>query len=144
MPYTPSLDAIAAAQLFRDNLADATPPVTAVDTLPPKALFDAFNAYITGGGGSTPWVIESKAANFTAAVGTHYRVNTTAGNVTATIPVADATNAGRDISFIKTVQAGVLILSSVSLINGLVTQDVGGRWDSVTVRSTGSTWDVVA
>lgn len=109
------------------------------------ALATAFVPYLSGGPIPPPaWSVASESASFTATVWTHYRCDTTAGNITMTLPSASSLNLGQDISCIKIASANSMILSSTSLIDGLSTQTVVGQWDSVTVRSTGTTWDVVA
>jgi hypothetical protein len=110
----------------------------------------ATSAPLTGGPITTSgtigfkWTVTAESMDFTAALWTHYRVDTTGGDVTATLPSPSGGNAGQDISLIKTASANNLIVASTALINGASSQTLSGQWDKMTVRSTGTTWDVVA
>lgn len=117
MPYTPSANAIAAALQFRTNLSDAGPPdgpITAIDALPPKALFDAFDAYMGGGGGggagSVLLVPATKVLGFTASPGNHYRCDATLAGFTATLPAAAAL-AGKVLTIKNTGTANVVTIA---------------------------------
>lgn len=119
-----------------ETIPNATTTADGFMSAADKAKLDG----LVGGSGSTI----TQSTSFTAAVGNHYRVDTSGGSVTATLPAAAAANEGQEISFIKIAAANTMTLSSASLINGETTQAVTAIWDAVTVRSTGSTWDVVA
>ena len=101
----------------------ATPIATAIDT--------------------TGRAVVPKSGDFSAVIGDHYRVDASGGDVTATLPVPGAGNAGMDITFKKTTAGHSMILASASLIDGSASVSYAAQWTSVRVRSTGSTWDIV-
>jgi len=88
--------------------------------------------------------VESKSADFTAAVDSHYEVNATAGAVVATLPDASAENAGRDITIARVdATANALTVASVSTINGAATVSIVFQNSALTVRSTGAMWRII-
>ena len=94
----------------------------------------------------SPWSFDSKAADFNAAISSvafvHYEVDTTGGNVIATLPAAFG-RAGAEGLFIKTVAANTLTIAAADNINGAASQAIVGAWDSIAVRCTGTTWHVI-
>lgn len=144
MPYTPSASATAFADTLATLLDSAGYGAMLAGTVPKTSSQIIADALLTTPGMTGGFTIDSKSADFNAAVWTHYRVTTSGGNVIATLPAAVAGNAGQDITIIKLNAANTLTVASASLINGAASQAIVGQWDSVTVRSTGSTWDVVA
>lgn len=144
MSYTPSAAAIAAALQLATNLDGAAAPgpwpkmlAGDVSSLPSQALMDALITSLV-----VP-TVQAKSAAFTAVVGYHYRVDTTGGDVTATLPAPSAANAGTDVTFKKLVAANFLNVAAAALIDGATPAQLAAQWASLTVRSTGATWDIV-
>ena len=121
--------------LLLDPIPNATPTSDGVMSAPDKARLDAL---VSGG-----FAIVSRSTNFTAEVLNHYRVDTSSGDVTATPEAPSAANAGQDISFKKLTSAGTLAITSSALIDGGASISVTTQFTAVTIRSTGSTWDIV-
>lgn len=144
MPYTPSATATAFADALAILLDSAGYGAMLSGDVPKTSSQIIADALIATTGLSGGFTIDSKSASFNAVVWTHYRVTTSGGTVIGTLPAAIAANAGMSITMIKLNAANTMRLASASLINGAATQDVVGQWDSITVRSTGATWDVVA
>lgn len=158
MPWTPSADADAFALLFIDYLADAG--IIAQPATPPKALYDALvsiysaaggvvnsvsgTAPITSTGGANPvigiaYAVSSKNANFVAALGNHYEVDTTGGDVTCTLPAATA---GRDLTV--AISAGANKVNFTGTVNGDAAAYIQTAHSCVTLRGLGGTsWRVV-
>jgi hypothetical protein len=103
----------------------------------------------------TNWAVQSGASGFTTvttsttiAAGTAYlRSNSTAGNLTQTLPAIASTPVGTTIR-IKDVGTGgfstTLVANGTDTIDGSVTySSVLNGYDSVTVYCTGTTWDVI-
>lgn len=85
---------------------------------------------------------ESKTSNFTASVGKVYLCDATSAAFTATLPTASS-YANSEITFVKTDSS----LNAVTLsgaINGRTSIAMWGQDQSITVRSNGSRWIIVA
>src|SRR3989344_6078906 len=134
MPYRPTSN-------YRESLSlnaipDATPTEDGVMSRTDKArLDDLVSGALT---------IVSRSADFAATVGTHYRVDTTSNDVTATLEAPSSANAGQVIELKKTSEANDMIVTTSALIDGVVSESFSAQWQSVVLRSTGTLWDVVA
>lgn len=88
--------------------------------------------------------VETKAADFTAAIDSHYEANAAAGAIIATIPAASAANAGHDIIIARVdATANALTAASVSTINGDAIVSIVFQNSALTIRSTGAMWRIV-
>ena len=125
-------------------------------TLPSNAVVDdggqitcdlaaAIAAAGGGGGGDAAVTIVETSANFSAEVGTHYEVDTTAGNLTGTVPDPSlAGNIGRAFTVVKSDASLNTISLSGATINGSASPFVISFQNSAaTLRSTGTMWRVI-
>lgn len=136
------------ANVLRDHSGGA---IATPYTLPGGSLwlFEFIDSNVWQSAGvkiGSPWAFDSKAADFTAAISpvafVHYDVDTTGGNVIATLPAA-AGRAGAEGLFIKTAAANTLTVATADNINGAPSQAIVGAYDSIAVRCTGTTWHVI-
>ena len=125
-----------------DAIPDATPTSDGIMSASDKAKLDG----IPSGGGSALTVVD-RSTDFNASVGNHYRVDTSGGNVTATLETPSSANQGQLIELKKIVGANNMIVSSSALIDGAASVTIAGgstgAFQSLSVRSTGTTWDIV-
>lgn len=110
------------------------------DALPTEK---AVKTYVDNQGPS--WVVPAtKTGNFTAVLGEFIRVDTSSGNVTASLPTAVG-NAGRSVQIVKvTSDSNKVIIDPFGsqTINGSTTQDLLVQWGTVRLVSDGANWIV--
>jgi hypothetical protein len=90
-------------------------------------------------------VYESKSANFTAAVGYHYSVSATSGNITATLPARSGVTNGKFIRFKLYDAANNLVLTPAGsdTIDGLASYTMTNPKQSITLVKGDNDWEVL-
>lgn len=90
-----------------------------------------------------------QSLNFNAVVGTHYSVNSSAGQVTATLPLLSSVDDGDTIRFYLRARAVgnnlVIQRSGGDLINGATSYTIDVQYDTITLvaNTTDSLWEIV-
>ena len=91
--------------------------------------------------GGSVWTMTGESSNFTAIVGTFYKVNVTSGNVTATLPAASGNN-GAEIGFIITNSGNELTIdgNGAETIDGDTDFRLRGLYEYVVMICDGTSW----
>lgn len=125
--------------LSLDEIPNATATSDGIMSAADKAKLDGIPP---GGGGG--FIVVAEAVDFAALVGRHYRVDTSGGNVLATLPVSNAGNAGQDVSLKKIASGDLTIAAAVGqLVDGQPSITISAIYTAITLRSTGAGWDIV-
>ena len=101
-----------------------------------------FKWWMTGGAAFEVQDVTADTTPVLAAYNTQIDVDTTAGNVTITLPDV-AKSIGRRVEVTKIVAANTLTLASADLIDGSASVAWTSQWQSMTVVSRGDTWRIV-
>ena len=100
-----------------------------------------FKWYVSGGGRIDPQTVSGDTTLRLFAFDTQIDVDTTAGDVTITLPSA-ATHIGKEIHVIKTAAANTVTVAAADLINGSATFSWTSQWQSMTFAANGTTWRI--
>lgn len=90
-------------------------------------------------------VYESKSANFSAAVGYHYSVSATSGNITATLPARSGVTNGKQIRFKLYDATNNLVLTpaGADTIDGLSSYTLTNPKQSITLVKGSNDWEIL-
>lgn len=97
------------------------------------------------GGGSSILIVQAKTADFTAEGGSSYIVDTSSGDVTASIESVASGSSGEEIEFKVIDGTNDLILdpNGSETIDNLTTRTFSGEDETVSIRQDGSEWWII-
>ena len=107
-----------------------------------RVVFERLRNWWLGGGGNFDVQDTSTSTTLVLpASSTQVDVDTTAGDVTVTLPPADE-NIGKRVEVTKVVAANDVVVASADLIDGSASITWATQWKSYTLISRGDTWRI--
>ena len=129
-----------------DSGLSPTPPGSAARNMVAAQVEAIAKGILDAGVGIPPaWAVVSIGASFSASTWTHYRVSTSGGPVTVTLPIPGAGNAGATLTIKKVSGDGsaITVSTPAGSIDGAPSISFAAQYTAITLRGTGSGWDIV-